>query len=67
MDALNDFLSAVDGYVWGIPLIVLIMAVGIILTVRTGLVQVFHLPRALKYMFKNEEDGKGDVSSFGAL
>ena len=67
MDALNDFLSAVDGYVWGIPLIVLILAVGFILTVRTGLVQVFHLPKALRYMFKNEEDGEGDVSSFGAL
>lgn len=67
MDALNDILNKVDGYVWGIPLIVLILAVGLILSIRTGFVQVRHLPKALKYMLQDEEDGEGDVTSFGAL
>lgn len=67
MDAVNDFLSVVSGYVWGIPLIALILAVGFVLTVRTGLVQVFHLRKAIRYMFKNEVGGEGDVTSFGAL
>jgi len=35
--------------------------------VRLGLLQIRHLPRALKYMVKNEEGGSGEVTSFGAL
>lgn len=67
MELLNEILNKIDGYVWGIPLIVLILAVGILLSLRTGFVQVKHLPKALRYMLKNEEDGEGDVTSFGAL
>ncbi len=63
----NDFLTWLDGIVWGVPLIVLILTVGIYLTIRLRVLQVHHLPRALKYMVKNEEGGQGDVTSFGAL
>lgn len=64
---LNNFIIRLDDVVWGIPLIVLILSVGIYLTVRLGLLQIRHLPRALKYMVKNEEGGSGEVTSFGAL
>lgn len=64
---MTELLVKIDDIVWGIPLIVLIMACGIWLTVRTGLLQVFHLGKALKFMVKNEEDGHGEVTSFGAL
>ncbi len=67
METFNKVLGVIDDWVWGIPLIVLILAVGIILTVRTGFIQVRHLPKALKFMIQNEEDGEGDVTSFGAL
>ena len=50
-----------------LPLIVLIMAVGIFLTFRLRLLQIFHLPKALKFMFQNENGGKGEISSFAAL
>ena len=66
-EKINQAILVVDGWVWGLPLIVFILAVGIMLTARLGLLQVFHLPRALKYMFINENDGEGEVSSFGAL
>ncbi|MCI8342074.1 MAG: alanine:cation symporter family protein [Firmicutes bacterium] len=66
-ETINNVIKMIDDWVWGIPLIVFILAVGLLLTVRLGLLQVFHLPRALKYMVKNEEDGEGEVSSFGAL
>ena len=52
---------------WGLPLICLIMATGIFLTARLGLVQIRHLGKAFKFMFKDEEDGSGEVTSFGAL
>ena len=65
--AFNDFLSAVDSFVWGIPLMVLILTGGLLLTIRLGVVQTRKLPLALKWMVKNENGGKGEVSSFAAL
>lgn len=67
MEAFTNWVSSVSDFVWGPPLIVLILACGIWLTIRTGLLQVFHLGKALRYMFQDEEDGDGEVTSFGAL
>ena len=67
MDKFNDIISEIDSYVWGIPLIVLIIVGGILLTVRLGFLQVRKLGKALKFMVKNEESGSGEVSSFSAL
>ncbi len=67
MAKFEEILVKIDDLVWGVPLIVLILVAGIFLTCRVKLLQVFHLPKALKLMFKNEEDGVGEVSSFGAL
>lgn len=66
-ETVNAVLSKIDSYVWGVPLIVLIIAGGIMLTVRMGLLQMRRLPLALKWMIKNEEEGEGEVTSFGAL
>ena len=66
-EAINSFLTTVDNLVWGVPLMVLIMAGGILLTARLGLLQMRRLPLALKWMFKNEEEGDGEISSFAAL
>lgn len=66
-NTINIFLKAVDDFVWGVPLMVLIMAGGIMLTVRLGLLQMRKLPLALKWMVKNEEGGDGEITSFGAL
>lgn len=63
----NVFLDKLDTIVWGVPLIVLILAGGIYLTIRLGVLQVRKLPLALKYMVKNEEGGHGEITSFGAL
>lgn len=64
---LNDWIVAVDDWVWGWVLILLILTTGLLLTVRTRGVQIFHLGKALKYMFQNEEGAEGEVTSFGAL
>ena len=66
-EAINNFLVAVDDKVWGVPLMVLIIAGGVLLTSRLGFLQVRRLPLALKWMFKNEEEGDGEISSFAAL
>ena len=66
-EAINQFLVTVDDLVWGVPLMILILSGGILLTTRLGLLQVRRLPLALKWMFKNETDGDGEISSFAAL
>ena len=68
LDSINKVLVAIDDFVWGIPLIVLILVTGIILTVRLRGIQITKLPFAVKYMFANDKEGKdGEVSSFAAL
>lgn len=67
LEQIQKVLEKIDGLVWGLPLIVLILATGILLTCLLGGLQVRHLGRALRYMVKNEEGGHGEVSSFGAL
>ena len=67
MEKFTKVLESIDAFVWGVPLIVLILAVGIFLTIRLRGLQLSKLPKALKYMVKNEEEGEGEVTSFGAL
>lgn len=67
MEKFTQILVKIDDLVWGIPLIVLILATGIFLTVRMRALNVRNLGKALKFMVKNEEGGEGEISSFGAL
>lgn len=70
MEKIISVLNQINSFVWGPPLLILLMGTGIYLTVRLGILQVFKLPLALKYLFtkdKNDDSGEGDVSSFAAL
>ena len=67
MEKLTKILEKIDNLVWGLPLIILIIVTGIMLTIRLRGIQIRHLGKALKYMVKNEDDGEGEVTSFGAL
>lgn len=64
----TDVLSKVNDFVWGLPLIILILATGIFLTIRLKGIQITRLPLAIKNLFANEKSGtEGEVSSFAAL
>lgn len=68
LDQINSILGKIDNFVWGVPLIVLILLVGIFLTIRLKGLQIKKLPLAVKYLFENEKSGEsGEVSSFAAL
>jgi len=67
MDKFNAILGQINDLAWGVPMLCLIMGTGILLTVRMGGLQFRKLGLALKLMFKNEDSGEGEVSSFGAL
>ena len=64
---ITSIIKAVDDAVWGIPLIILIMVCGGLLTLRLGGLQIRRLGLALRFMVRNEEGGDGEVTSFGAL
>ena len=67
MEKLNQIVSEIDAFVWGIPLLVLIIFCGVLLSCRTGFIQLRKLGKALTYMLKDEENSSGEVSSFAAL
>lgn len=67
MDKISQIVRSISDFVWGVPLIVLILFVGVLLTIGLKGIQITKLKKALKYSVTNEEDGVGEVSSFGAL
>lgn len=71
LNQVQSILSTIDSIIWGPPLLILLVGTGIYLTWRLKLLQIFKLPLALKYIFSkdedNDEDAKGDVTSYGAL
>ena len=64
---ITDVLGKINDLVWGVPLMVLIIAGGLLLTIRLRCLQTHKLGLALKWMVKNEEGGVGEVTSFAAL
>lgn len=67
-ETIGNVLNKIDDLVWGIPLILLILAVGIFLTIRLRGIQFTKLIKAIKLIKENESDGEhGEVSGFAAL
>ena len=58
LDMISNFLTTVDDFVWGIPLIVLILATGLFLTARLHFLQITKLPHAIKHLIANEKSGE---------
>lgn len=57
---------AVDNFVWGPPLLILLVGTGIYLSIRLRLLQILKLPLAFRLIFA-EDQGHGDISSYAAL
>lgn len=66
-NVLLEVLNKVNDFVWGPPLLVLLVGTGLMLSIKLNLLQVFKLPKALKLIFKAENKGSGDINSFAAL
>ncbi|UXI00039.1 alanine/glycine:cation symporter family protein [Photobacterium sp. TY1-4] len=69
MNPIYHFLETVDNFIWGPPLLILLVGTGCYLTLRLGFIQLRHLPLALRHLFSGNGNtrGEGDVSSFAAL
>lgn len=71
MEKLNQVVSAVDSFVWGPVMLVLLVGTGIFLTIRTRFLPWRNLGYAIKSTLSKEartkNRGTGDVSPFSAL
>ena len=63
---LNDFFETMSGYLWGWPMIILLLGTHIFLTIRLGVPQR-KLLTAIRLSLSKDKDSTGDVSQFGAL
>ena len=63
---MSIWIERFDRLIWGAPLIVTLLAVGVLFSVRLRWIQVRKLPHALKLLVSGER-GEGEVSRFGAL
>ncbi|HFU4561243.1 TPA: alanine/glycine:cation symporter family protein [Streptococcus suis] len=62
-----ELMQTINNFVWGLPLLLLLVGTGVYLTVRLGVFQVSKLPKAFSLIFSSDQSGDGDVSSFAAL
>ena len=66
MEAINEFFTSFSSFLWGWPMIILLLGTHIFLTVRLRFPQrkIF---QAISLSFKKDKNATGDVSQFGAL
>ncbi len=70
LDAIAAANTWLNGYVWGWPIIVLLLGTGVVLTVVTGAIQIRHLGTALREVLGRlfaKASGAGTVSPFQAV
>ncbi|WP_171943783.1 alanine/glycine:cation symporter family protein [Streptococcus suis] len=62
-----ELMQNINNFVWGPPLLLLLVGTGVYFTLRLGVFQVSKLPTAFRLIFSSDQSGQGDVSSFAAL
>ena len=71
VQVISDINNTINGFVWGLPMMILIMGVGIYLSVRCGFPQFCHFGHIMKNTlgkaFEKTETKKGSVSPFKAM
>ena len=67
LDRLTVWVERIDDWVWGVPLIASVLAVGVLLTAALRLRHLINLKAAFRNIFRDEDGSHGEVSAFGAL
>ncbi|NQN68428.1 sodium:alanine symporter family protein [Streptococcus suis] len=62
-----ELMQNINNFVWGPPLLLLLVGTGVYFTLRLGVFQIGKLPTAFRLIFSSDQSGQGDVSSFAAL
>lgn len=66
MEVFEQIVSVVDSFMWGWPMIILLLGTHIFTTIKTGFIQR-KLPIAIKLSVTKDSGSSGDVSQFQAL
>ena len=63
---MNDFLTELSNFLWGWPMIILLLGTHVFLTIRLKFPQR-HIFKAIRLSVKRDPNAEGDVSQFGSL
>src|SRR5690348_15965463 len=66
MEDLTKLVDQIAGWVWGPPMLILLVGTHLYLTVRLRFIQRY-MVKAIRISLERESEGEGDVSQFGAL
>lgn len=67
LNTINNVVNAINGVVWGWPMIILLLGTHLFLTFRTGFIQKYTITKGIKLSISKDPDAEGEVSQFGAL
>lgn len=67
MELLAEWVSTLSGWVWGPPMLILLVGTGVYLTIILKGLQFRALAHALRLVFDKDDKAKGDISHFAAL
>lgn len=67
LETINNIVGAINGVVWGWPMIILLLGTHVFLTIRTGFIQRHTIAKGIKLSVTKDPDAEGEVSNFGAL
>ena len=71
LSLIKEINSAVNNFIWGVPAMICIIGVGLVLSIRTGFLQIRKFPYAMKVtigrMFKKKEAADGAMTPFQAV
>lgn len=67
MEFLSHWVSVLSGWVWGPPMLILLVGTGLYLTIILKGLQFRALGHALRLVFHKEDKADGDISHFAAL
>ena len=67
LEAINSVVTAINGVVWGWPMIILLFGTHLYMTFRTGFIQWKSVTKGIKLSVTKDPEAEGEVSQFGAL
>lgn len=67
MEWITNLLTAVNGVVWGVPMLVGILGLGLYLQLRMGFMPIRKMGTGFKLLFTKTDAGSGEISPFNAL
>ena len=71
LQMIENINSAVNNFIWGVPAMICIFGVGLYLSIRTGFLQIFKFPYAIRTtigrMFRKRDASDGALTPFQAV